>query len=586
MKILKLLNKKFLLIILSFFLIISSAYSNEPVDIWNLEKKEIDKNTNIKEENINEDIPLNSIFDNNTENKIDKQIQQDETLLSKNIKVVGLYDPSENGLTIDMWSISDGKQILDLFNKIEKIKLSKDANEILKALVLTNSYYPTNNISNEEFLDSKIKWLIKYKDFDLIEEYLLKNQEVEANSKLLKFLINEHLSNSEIKRSCDTLFKNNQIFRDDYLSKFYIYCLINENKRDEAQLQFDLKKELGFKDIFFEKKFNFLMEYEKKIDSKISEKTILDFHLSHRTSSDFKFEPNKLTSPYIWKYLSTSNLLDSPEGIDLEDIDKISIIEKATHDKNYSEKELFDLYKRFQFNINQLLSVKESYKLLSNIEGRALLYQGILITNEAGPKIDLIKTLRESFVNEGIENAFNNEMSRFLKELDPNEIPSNHTEFYNNFLNKDEKSLTKIKFNNKIIHQSKLINYFRKDISTKNIEKDLNDLLKKIKKNKNYFVSTKDIILIESLKSDGVNISKKYSKLYDTNNLSMPNDIQKLIDNNEIGMVLLRLVQIIGEDELKNIGSDTLYFIVSALNQLNIDPIRNKILLKILPLKV
>tara|TARA_S200000501_G_scaffold378329_1_gene440396 strand:- start:2351 stop:4111 length:1761 start_codon:yes stop_codon:yes gene_type:complete len=586
MKILKLLNKNFLLIILSFFLIISSAYSNEPVDIWNLEKKEIDENTNIKEENINEDIPLNSIFDNNTENKIDKQIQQDETLLSKNIKVVGLYDPSENGLTIDMWSISDGKQILDLFNKIEKIKLSKDANEILKALVLTNSYYPTNNISHEEFLDSKIKWLIKYKDFDLIEEYLLKNQEVEANSKLLKFLVNEHLSNSEIKRSCDTLFKNNQIFRDDYLSKFYIYCLINENKRDEAQLQFDLKKELGFKDIFFEKKFNFLMEYEKKIDSKISEKTILDFHLSHRTSSDFKFEPSKLTSQYIWKYLSTSNLLDSLESIDLEDIDKISIIEKATHDKNYSEKELFDLYKRFQFNINQLLSVKDSYKLLSNIEGRALLYQGILITSEVGPKIDLIKTLRESFVNEGIENAFNNEMSRFLNELDPNEIPSNHTEFYNNFLNKDEKSLTKIKFNNKIIHQSKLINYFRKDISTKNIEKDLNDLLKKIKKNKNYFVSTKDIILIESLKFDGVNISKKYSKLYDTNNLSMPNDIQKLIDNNEIGMVLLRLVQIIGEDELKNIGSDTLYFIVSALNQLNIDPIRNKILLKILPLKV
>ncbi len=586
MKILKLLNKKFLLIILSFFLIISLAYSNEPVDIWNLEKKEIDENTNIKEENLDEDIPLNSIFDNNTENKIDKQIQQDETLLSKNIKIVGLYDPSENGLTIDMWSISDGKQIADLFNKIEKIKLSKDANEILKALVLTNSYYPTNNISNEEFLDFKIKWLIKYKDFDLIEEYLLKNQEVEANSKLLKFLINEHLSNSEIKRSCDTLFKNNEIFRDDYLSKFYIYCLINENKRDEAQLQFDLKKELGFKDIFFEKKFNFLMEYEKKIDSEISEKTILDFHLSHRTSSDFKFEPNKLTSPYIWKYLSTSNLLDSPEGIDLEDIDKISIIEKATHDKNYSEKELFDLYKRFQFNINQLLSVKESYKLLSNIEGRALLYQGILITNEAGPKIDLIKTLRESFVNEGIENAFNNEMSRFLKELDPNEIPSNYTGFYNNFLNKNEKSLTKIKFNNKIIHQSKLINYFRKDISTKNIEKDLNDLLKKIKRDKNYFVSTKDIILIESLKSDGVNVSKKYSKLYDTNNLSMPNDIQELIDNNEIGMAILRLVQIIGEDELKNIGSDTLYFIVSALNQLNIDPIRNKILLKILPLKV
>ena len=40
------------------------------------------------------------------------------------------------------------------------------------------------------------------------------------------------------------------------------------------------------------------------------------------------------------------------------------------------KKELYDLYKRFQFNINQLLSVKESYKLLSNVEARALVYQG------------------------------------------------------------------------------------------------------------------------------------------------------------------------------------------------------------------
>ena len=42
MKILKLLNKKNLSIILSFFfLFILKVYSNEPVDIWNIEPKEI-----------------------------------------------------------------------------------------------------------------------------------------------------------------------------------------------------------------------------------------------------------------------------------------------------------------------------------------------------------------------------------------------------------------------------------------------------------------------------------------------------------------------------------------------------------------
>ena len=76
-----------------------------------------------------------------------------------------------------------------------------------------------------------------------------------------------------------------------------------------AQLQFDLKKELGFKDNFFEKKFNYLMEYDVTVDQEISEKSILDLHLSHRTNPEFKFEPNESTSKYIWRYLSTSNLL-------------------------------------------------------------------------------------------------------------------------------------------------------------------------------------------------------------------------------------------------------------------------------------
>ena len=43
-------------------------------------------------------------------------------------------------------------------------------------------------------------------------------------------------------------------------------------------------------------------------------------------------------------------------------------------------------------------------------------------------------------------------------------------------------------------------------------EKETNDILKKIKRNKKYVFSTKDMILIESLKSDGVKIDKKILK--------------------------------------------------------------------------
>ena len=59
-----------------------------------------------------------------------------------------------------------------------------------------------------------------------------------------------------------------------------------------------------------------------------------------------------------------------------------------------------------------------------------------------------------------------------------------------------------------------------------------------------------------------------------------------MLNDGEMAMILLRLVEIIGEDDLNNLGSESLYFILSTLNKLNIDKIRNNIILKTFPLKV
>ena len=53
-----------------------------------------------------------------------------------------------------------------------------------------------------------------------------------------------------------------------------------------------------------------------------------------------------------------------------------------------------------------------------------------------------------------------------------------------------------------------------------------------------------------------------------------------------MGLAMLRIIEVIGQDELEDIDPETMYFIISVLNKLDIDPLRNKILLKILPLKV
>ena len=272
--------------------------------------------------------------------------------------------------------------------------------------------------------------------------------------------MDNYLSKSEVKKACEIFSNIEGLIQDNYLSKFNIYCLINNNKREEAQLLLDLKKELGFEEKFYEKKIDFLMGYSNEPNIEISENTILDFHLSHRTNPQFEFEPKDSTSKQIWKYLSTSNLLDSIKDIELTDIDKIRSIEKATHEKHYAEKELFELYKRFQFNINQLLNIKESTKVLTTVESRALIYQGILITTEVENKLLLINALNNSFKNEGIEKAFDVELRDFLKKIDKEEVPANFTSFYENNMNEEKIEITSIKINNKILHQSKLINYF------------------------------------------------------------------------------------------------------------------------------
>ena len=143
MKILKLLNKTYLsILIILFFSIVNSFSENEPVDIWNIDKEQLQENSDNKE--------LISVTENELESeKIDvfslqtkdgsDSIKIDETLDSKEIKIIGLYDPEDFGLKIDMWSNSNGDQLKYLFSNLAKINLSQDASELMNILLFTNA---------------------------------------------------------------------------------------------------------------------------------------------------------------------------------------------------------------------------------------------------------------------------------------------------------------------------------------------------------------------------------------------------------------------------------------------------------------
>ena len=589
MKILRLLNKNFYFVLLYLFLGFYSLAEEQPADIWNIDKESIESPAQSNDLKLEKEIQSKKknlgIYNMQSQNK-NNLIELDQTSEIEKIKIIGLYDPSDYDLDINMWSNSDGDQLKNIFLKLEKLKLSNDAKELMNISLLTNAFSPQKNISREEFLEFKSNWLMKNADLDLIESYLIKNKIINSQTKLTKYFLDENLSVANIDEACELFKKNFEAINDEYISKYNIYCLIRDNKIEEAQLIYDLKKELGFKDEYFEKKISYLFNFTSTIDEEISEKSIFDFYLAHQTNPNFLFEPKETTKKIIWRYLSSANLLNSFKEIEINDLDKISLVEKAVNNKNYPEKDLLNLYKQFQFNINQLLNAENLYKSLSNIEGRALIYQKILLESQIPERLKLLKILKESFKKDDLNNSFDLELKMFLKEIDPLEIPDDLISFYYTNMSVEKNEKKKIKFNNDILHQSKIINYFNGDYSKSKIEKDINIYLKKIKRNKKYVLSKKDQILIDSLRSDGIEIDKRYDDLYQTDANEIPTDIQVMINNNEKGAAMLRIVEVIGQDELERMDEDTISFVINTLNQLNIDIIRNKILLKVLPLKV
>ena len=143
MKTLRLLNKKLILIftIYIYFGTISVA-ENQPVDIWNIDKKKENKNSSIQNSG-NKILKIETssefqIFDMQKNNP-ESIVTSEKNLKSQEIKIYGLYDPQDYGLDIEMWLNSDGDQLKSIFRKLNKMKLSKDANEILNIILLTNA---------------------------------------------------------------------------------------------------------------------------------------------------------------------------------------------------------------------------------------------------------------------------------------------------------------------------------------------------------------------------------------------------------------------------------------------------------------
>ena len=570
------LNRSILFTIFIIILTFKPAFSeDEAPDIW--EKKESQKEESSTNKN-EKDITIESPILSGDVSKILIKIDEDK-IIDQDLSVIGIFDPEENNFNLNMWSNTDGEDIKKILKRINRLKLTKISEDLLFQVLFTNAYSPKKNLDSEEFLKIRIDWLINKKRIKDLEILLKDNFEVQQNSKAIKFLINEYLSFGDIKSACEKTNLMDSKIQNDYLEKFKIYCLINDDRKEEAQLIFDLLIERGFKDKFFEDKINFLLGIKETTSQKILDNNLLNFYLSSITSDNFKYEPNDKTNKYIWRYLSAANLI---EVNNFEDENVILTYEFAAAQNSFDKDEIFKIYLKMNFNFNQLSNAEEIYKNLQNYKARALIYQSMLLSDNIERKISLAFLLKDLFIKDNIFPVYDDELSSILKSFNSEDIPENYVELVNQNLNK--KSKNKIKFDNEILHRSKVIKHFLvENQKISKTEKDFKLIYKKIKRNKKYFISIKDIVVLDSLAADGISLPEDldYSAL--SSELTVPNNLYNLASQNQIGLVMLKIVEIIGEDNISDLDPETIYFLNKILNELNLKKIRNNILSEALP---
>ena len=572
-------NKVIIILCIGLFFF-KSSHSEDAVDIWkkNSQEKSISK-ISPKTEDKNNQNKINY----NKENSNSKNIEINESLSKSTleVKLYGIFDPDQNNFNLNMWASSEPKEIKKTLSRISKIKLSNTAENILINTLFSYSYLP-KGMSDEEFLDIKIDWLIKNEKDDLLENFLNKNLEFHNKKKAIQYLVDKNISNANLKDGCKKMGFVSKEIKDSYLEKFKIYCLIFNKKDNQAQLLYDILKEQGKSDNFFDDKINYLLGVSEKTTNKINEKNLLNFYLSSVTNPNFKYEPNEKTKKVIWKYLNSANLIKVE---DVEDKEKIKSLETAANNNSLDKRKIFEIYKQIQFDINTLVNAEEVYKNFDNIESRALIYQKYLISENAETKLDLLFLLKDLFKKDKLSNIYSQFLSEILKNFEEQEIPKSYKEVVErNIILEKDKVLGKIKYDDKILHKSRVVKHFtEKETPLKKTQKDLNNVYKKIKRNKNYFFSAKDLILVEALKSDGITIPSDINIEKISEKYPVPTNLLKLVKNEETGFLALKIVEIIGEDEVANLDSETIYFITNLLNRSNLIKLRNEILLSALP---
>ena len=298
---------------------------------------------------------------------------------------LGITTDANKLMGLDIWTNMEASDIIEHFNYIPDILLSKSFHIFLSDLYLSTSNPPVGNSDNIiKFLETR---LLKIKSGGKSEKlYQLVTQLPQGiRWKFWKrWQIEYELINRQDKKACQNVNEISKTNTDNFWQMSRIFCLAIDGKVDQSEFVLDLIKSRGFSDKIFEKLFQIIKENQKIFNLENNNSNIQPLHVIMMDSLKIPIKANYIAHfgvEYTDSLLSLTYLTPSARSFLLDKkmnysfINVKQIIEnyKSVADGNIDIKKALSNYTKKPTGLNRanvwlaIITIKDEIKKAETI---------------------------------------------------------------------------------------------------------------------------------------------------------------------------------------------------------------------------
>ena len=557
-------NKILYGVLLSTLLLAEISFSETPKDIWEQSKsiKKVETNNNLETQNKEELPPTTILQIPKTELEI-SNISQTEIEQSNRQAIFGIYDPGATNIPVTFWD-NMSPEIFDSFRQT----MAQGDNRRSVNQLIARVFFSKTNLSNHEdkgvaYLNFVSSFLAHSQDTKLIDSVIDQNNLLLNNEQLLGFLINNNFSNYQIEKACKYAQNLGAEIKNFELQKFKILCLVQAKESKKALANLELIRENGFKDDFFIQKVNFLLGMLLARQGESKTDTLLNIHLSslvdpmfNPSFSVFKGDLNKtkyfFNSPFVEKIL-LENQDSKKEFVTEDDFALVEFLEQGSNIELFKTENIFAIYKKIIFGIEDLLNPNETYIKYHPVKGRALLYQAILLTKDQQQKLTFIEALQNSYKKSKFLNLGNKVYYQLISDIDQKYLTKEVQEQMVQYFESLKKKKSDLETNDKFLHRSDAV-FLLIDEKPESKSKKSLETFADLVDDKKYEVTKRDVAMINLLAQQKVYLPSSLRKFVNPDEIYIPNKIYNMLEKNENNKATLEVLQLV-----KNLNSSKEY---------------------------